>query len=69
MGMDLARDAAELRRMATRIDEIARHIEPHIKSETREDLAFNVKAVVGGSAGSVNRAASWIEELDRSLRL
>ena len=69
MGKDLARDAAELRRMAEEVRAITARVGALVRSQTRDDLAFNAEGMIGGLVNGLRRAARDIDELDRSLRL
>ena len=65
----LAQDAARLRQMAEEVCAITSRVRALVRSQTRDDAAFNAEGMIGGLVNGLRRAARDIDELDRSLRL
>ena len=63
----LAQDAARLREMAEEVAEIAKRVEIHVKSLTRDDAAFNAHGAIAGVPANLRIAAGFTEELAREL--
>jgi hypothetical protein len=63
----LTQDAERLRQMADEVCAITARIRPHIQSETREDMAFNVHSFVAGGCHGLQASATMLLELEREL--
>ena len=65
--MTLAQDAQRLRDMAEETCTITANVRKHIRSQDRNDPAFNAEGAIGGLWWILRSAAGTLEELQREL--